>query len=372
MIIFLVFKESDACTPMNALKAYYNEIKNCSNKESFGHLPWEGMYLNKDTSHNPNAISSFSYNGTLPTFYSYYARSLYYKTYTDIIANKPINIEEFIDDRSILFDAEDQRALYEEYCYLAMSLYIMGIRDPNILDPLRHDHVMQYIKYILSVMASIAVGDFSVFDEDIMGQAINFYIENYHNNDVEIGVSNFHNALPFEVVNRHLAEIDYRNLFCLVHCYHYPITYERVLELNSPKHTCMYLLACETLPENIDINYLQHVFVVSLGEARQHFKDERMCELVRMYHKAFPSETMNEIIEGISALGMGAIPRCLLPLIETVKYEPSVAFNTECLVCMNSLTSEQEVYVFKCRHCICKECLSEYKSIKCPICGTRN
>lgn len=352
---------------MDALKAYYNEIKNCPNKEPFNHMSWEGMYLNGDISRNPNAFAShYAITGSPTTFYSYYSHVLYYKIYAEMIANNSINIEEFIDDRSILFEAEDQSELCGWYDAIAGALYMSGIRDPNILDPLRHDHVMQYIVQLNMIMAATNVRDFSIYDEDMIVKGIDNYVENYHNADVEIGMSNFHSCLPFEVVNRHLAEINYRNLSCLVHCYNYPITYERVLELNSPKHTCMYLQACETLPKNIDFNSLHGVFIKCLGESR-HIKDDRLCELLNMYREAFPSETMEDIFKALS----GAIPTFLLHLIKTVKYEPSITFNTECLLCMSSLTSKQEVYVFKCRHCICKECLLEYKSIKCPICGFR-
>ena len=100
----------------------------------------------------------------------------------------------------------------------------------------------------------------------------------------------------------------------------------------------------------------------------KYIADDRLCELVKMYHEAFPSESIKDIIEDISALRENPLPTYLISLCETVEYEPPIAFNTECLVCFNTLEPKQQVYVFNCRHCVCKECLSEYKSAKCPIC----
>ena len=103
-------------------------------------------------------------------------------------------------------------------------------------------------------------GDFSVFEEDIVAQAINAYVKDWYSNGRLIDNPKHLGWLPFDVINRHLTEIDYINFRWVVRCY-YRMTYERTLELNSAEHTCVYLHTCKTLPKNIDFNSLHDVFV---------------------------------------------------------------------------------------------------------------
>lgn len=345
---------------MDIVKAYYNEIKTCTNRAPFLGT-WEMKLFNKDTSSNPNAFDTNTSNPF--TFYNLYGMLLYYHGITEIHTKGSLNIEQFIDDRSILLEAEDQSSLCDEYTDACRVLYLAGVRDPDVLDPLRHDHQDDYIVAIINSMIVTKDYDYSTIDDDLVSWFILVYFGKFYKYGIRLQP-----FLPFEVINRHLEVIDWRHLFHLIDYYKYPITYERVLELNSKARTCAYLHTCETLPENIDITSLHDVFIKYLGENHD-VNDQRMIELITLYSKVYPSESTNDIVEGISRCRDDhRIPKCLLQLINTSEYNASNTFNDKCLICRDTFEPNQSVFIFRCDHAICKDCMDEYMSMICPIC----
>ena len=343
---------------MYNVKAYYNEIKTCTDRDPFLGT-WEMKFYNKDTSSNPNALCL---TASAPfTFYKLYGMLLYYSGMSEIHTQGSINIEQFINDRLILFEAEDQDILSDEYYDACRVLYLAGVRDPNVLDPRRYAHPNEYVLGILNSMVVTKDYNYSTVDDDLIDIFIIMYFEMFYKQGIR-----FQPFLPFEVIDKHLEGIEWNHLFHLIDYYKYPITYERVLKCNSKARTCLYLHACETLPKNIDLESLHTVFIKYLGENHD-IKDQRLIELVTLYSKAYPSESMNDILEGISIHHDDHIPKCLSTLLEMSEYDASKTFNTECLICRQTFKPKQSIFVFRCNHAICKECMDEYVSTQCPI-----
>ena len=337
------------------METYYQTIKQSTNTSKFNNS-WQEAYLQNITTHNPNADDKNNMS-----FYQLWGAMTDCLILSKQFFGENINIEDLNRKRNILYEANNDKKTAIPCTNISRTLYLAGYTDPNILDPKRNDHYDLYCMAMIDAMVLTNKYNYSVFDnESNINILLHSIFHTIHYMCVDIPP-----FIPKETILNNLVLIDITTFAELLKTYNnnYSITYEQVLNSNSPEHTCVYLQLCDELPQNLDIICLKNHMINTLSQID--CKDEfRLAVLIELYIKTFPDASIQDIINKFHH-----VPKILL---EFLPYGINIPINTTCLICFQQFDGESPIYHFKCGHGICKKCMEEYKSLQCPyLCEQR-